>query len=57
MQRLDNIVAASGGLPPETGNAEDDIRELRGFLDRLLKALERNFDEVGQFMEEMRHGT
>lgn len=51
MKLLENVVAATGGLPPETGNAEADNRELRSFLDRLLKTLERNFDIIENHLE------
>lgn len=52
MNLLENVMAASGGLPPVTGNEEEDNRELRAFLDRLLKTLERNFEAIGRHLEE-----
>lgn len=49
--KLENIVAATGGLPPETGNLQEDYRALRRFLENLLRVQERNNDAIGQFME------
>ena len=43
---LANVIAATGGLPPETGNIETDYRELRRFLQKLLRVLERNTDTI-----------
>lgn len=50
--KLENIVAATGGVPPETGNLQDDYRALRRFLENLLRVQERNNDMISQFVEE-----
>ena len=43
---LENIHIAAGPIPAETGDPVTDLRELRRYLERLLGALERNFDQI-----------
>lgn len=43
---LENVQAATGGLPPKTGNTEIDYENLRMFLDRFLRVTERNNEKI-----------
>lgn len=45
---LQNIHIAAGPMPEETGNLQQDVKELRIYLDRLLRALEQCFDQITQ---------
>lgn len=53
---LENIHIAAGPLPEETGDPVKDLRELRRYLEDLLGALERNFDQIQMKMEEKKNG-
>ncbi len=53
---LENVHIAAGPIPKETGDPKRDFRELQRYLERLLVALERNFDAIQERMEGENHG-
>ena len=53
---LENIHIAAGPIPAETGDPVADLRELRRYLERLLGALERNFDQIHLRLEGKKDG-
>ena len=53
---LENIHIAAGQIPAETGDPVRDLREMRRFLDNLMMALERSFDQIQERMEGEKRG-
>ena len=53
---VENIHIAAGPLPEESGDPVKDLRELRRYLERLLGALERNFDQIHMRLEGEKNG-
>ncbi len=53
---LQNIRILVGPIPQETGNLKEDNKNLRLFLERLLRGIETNFDRLDNTVDKLEKG-